>query len=400
MSAPIIQGPIVQGPIIQGWCPGALRPMLSGDGLVVRIRPRGGRLSADQVAGIADLSAKHGNGLVDLSARANLQLRGVTEAGYDPLMAGLQRLGLLDLSAEAEARRNILVTPFWQDGDGAQDIAQGLAQALAADDAPDLPGKFGFAVDTGAVPVLGSASADIRIERVSCGLICRADGDANGIPVTPKMAVEAALRLAHWFMQSGGAPKGRGRMAAHLAKGEENFSHEEFSVTASQYPIAPAPAPGSYSLGYLVGLEFGQITAVALARLGAMRLTPWRMLLLEGVHVAPDLPGLISRANDPLLRVVACTGAPGCPQGLQPTRTLARRLAPYVPGGSLLHVSGCAKGCSLPKAKAITLVGQATGFGFLRHGLAGDTPEKDGLSTAALLSGPSTIFGGQHAASL
>ncbi len=25
---------------IKGWCPGALRPMQSGDGLVVRIRPR------------------------------------------------------------------------------------------------------------------------------------------------------------------------------------------------------------------------------------------------------------------------------------------------------------------------------------------------------------------------
>lgn len=389
-------------PSIQGWCPGALRPMLSGDGLVVRIRPRGGRLSAHQVAGIAALSARHGNGLIDLSARANLQIRGVTDASYNALMAGLQGLGLLDETAEAEARRNILVTPFWQSGDGAQDIAQGLARALAAEDAPDLPGKFGFAVDTGAFPVLGTASADIRIERVSGGLICRADGDANGMRVTPETAVEAALRLAHWFIQSGGAPKGRGRMAAHLARGEENFSYDEFSVSASKYSIAaaPAPAPGPYALGYLAGLEFGQITSVALAGLGAMRLTPWRMLLLEGLHVAPELPGLIAQADDPLLRVVACTGAPGCPQGLQPTRDLARGLAPHVPVGAVLHVSGCAKGCALPKAKAVTLVGQASGFGLVRHGLAGDTPEKDGLRTAALLSGPSAIFGGQHAASL
>ena len=113
-----MSAPIVKGPIIKGWCPGALRPMLSGDGLVVRVRPRGGRLSAAQVAGIADLSARHGNGLIDLSARANLQLRGVTDGSYDALMAGLQALGLLDESAETEARRNILVTPFWQAGDG------------------------------------------------------------------------------------------------------------------------------------------------------------------------------------------------------------------------------------------------------------------------------------------
>ena len=35
---------------IKGWCPSALRPMQSGDGLVVRVRPRGGRLSAEQAA--------------------------------------------------------------------------------------------------------------------------------------------------------------------------------------------------------------------------------------------------------------------------------------------------------------------------------------------------------------
>ena len=27
-------------PVVQGWCPGAHRPMMSGDGLVVRVRPR------------------------------------------------------------------------------------------------------------------------------------------------------------------------------------------------------------------------------------------------------------------------------------------------------------------------------------------------------------------------
>ena len=369
-------------PVIKGWCPGALRPMLSGDGLVVRVRPRGGRLSADQVAGIAALSAKHGNGLIDLSSRANLQIRGVTDASYDTLMAGLQTLGLLDLNAEAEARRNILVTPFWRDGDGAQEIAAGLAQALAGDDAPDLPGKFGFAVDTGAVPVLGAASADIRIEQGPDGLICRADGAKSGEAVTVETVVEAALRLAHWFVDSGGAPDGRGRMAAHLG-GEEKFSYENFSP----------PAPGPHALGYLVGLEFGQMTAATLARLGTMRLTPWRMLLLEGVDRAPDLPGLIAKASDPLLRVVACTGAPGCPQGLQPTRGLARALALQVPKGRLLHVSGCAKGCALPKGAAATLVGQVQGFGFVPMGKASDAPARNGLKDTFLRTEFAVLMG-------
>ena len=71
--------------VVKGWCPSALRPMLSGDGLVVRLRPRGGRLSSAQAAGIAELSARHGNGLIDLTGRANLQIRGVREESHEPL---------------------------------------------------------------------------------------------------------------------------------------------------------------------------------------------------------------------------------------------------------------------------------------------------------------------------
>jgi len=108
-------------PVIQGWCPGALRPMMSGDGLVVRVRPRGGRLTAEQAKGIAALAAAHGNGLLDLSNRANLQIRGVTEASHAALIDGLRALGCLDDSAEGEARRNIITSPFWDEGDASDD---------------------------------------------------------------------------------------------------------------------------------------------------------------------------------------------------------------------------------------------------------------------------------------
>ncbi len=73
------------------------------------------------------------------------------------------------------------------------------------------------------------------------------------------------------------------------------------------------------------------------------------MILIAG-HVAH--PDLITDPADPRLRVTACTGAPGCPQALQPTRDLARTLAPQVPQGQHLHVSGCAKGCAHPKPAA------------------------------------------------
>jgi precorrin-3B synthase len=109
----------------------------------------------------------------------------------------------------------------------------------------------------------------------------------------------------------------------------------------------------------LIALPFGQTdsrTLSALADLAPLRLTPWRMLLLEGLNTMPDLPGLITTPTDPLLRVAACTGAPGCAQALAPVRDLARQLAPSVPEGAMLHVSGCAKGCAHPSAADITLV--------------------------------------------
>ena len=40
----------------KGWCPGALRPMPAGDGLLLRVRPQGSRLDPAQVAGMAEIA--------------------------------------------------------------------------------------------------------------------------------------------------------------------------------------------------------------------------------------------------------------------------------------------------------------------------------------------------------
>lgn len=377
----------MSAPVIQGWCPGALRPMMSGDGLVVRVRPRGGRLTPEQAKGIAELSARHGNGLIDLSARANVQLRGVSEAAHGALIAGLAALGLIDETAEAEARRNIIVTPFWHEGDGVQGIARALAAALAAPDAPQTPGKFGYAIDCGPGPVLQGVSADIRIERAPGGFCVRPDGAATGAFATAETVAGRALDLARWFLGTGGAPAGRGRMAAHLAAGVP-LPDPFRAVTVSPGAATDAPAPGPTPLGCLVGVEFGQLSAdtlSALSNCGALRVTPWRMLLIEGADAAPDLPGLISEPDSPLLRVSACTGAPGCPQAHVATRALARALGRSLPAGLDLHVSGCAKGCAHPGKATLTLVGHPDGtVDLVRDGTTTDTASACGLDPASL----------------
>ena len=73
-------------PEIRGWCPGAHRPMMSGDGLVVRVRPRLARLTTEQVLGLCAAARRHGNGTIDLTNRANLQMRGVDEEDHQPLL--------------------------------------------------------------------------------------------------------------------------------------------------------------------------------------------------------------------------------------------------------------------------------------------------------------------------
>ncbi|MBN8633659.1 MAG: hypothetical protein J0L76_22715, partial [Rhodobacterales bacterium] len=225
--------PASKGPEIKGWCPGALRPMQSGDGLVVRIRPPMGRLTAQQATTIATAAATHGNGIIDLSARANLQLRGVTEASHPRLIDDLRAQGLIDPDIETESLRNLIVTPFRDSPpphphkavaghpadngyDDTDTLAANLTAALAQ--MPRLPGKFGFALDTGAHLALTQASADIRVERSADGdLILRPDGHPLGQPVAD--LAQDAIAMANWFVASGGVSNGRGRMAALIAKG-------------------------------------------------------------------------------------------------------------------------------------------------------------------------------------
>lgn len=355
---------------VQGWCPGALRPMMSGDGLVVRIRPRMARLTPMQGQGIADAALRHGNGLIDLSARANIQLRGIRPDAHAALLADLDALGLIDPDEATEAHRNITVTPFWTAGDGTAEQVAGVTAVLQSPAYANLPGKFGFAI--GPEALLADVSADIRIAPLADGWLVRPDGfDRAAIATSADQVAGLVREMLDWFLAMGGVQTGRGRVAS-LA-GLNATLPASFDQTTPTSPAAPQN-PGRHALGSMVGFEFGQMHATLLATLAthALRITPWRMLLVEGG--TPTDPALITDPHDPRLRVTACTGAPGCPQALQPTRDLARILAPQVPPGQLLHVSGCAKGCAHPKPAAICLVATPAGFDLIRSGRANAIP--------------------------
>ena len=149
----------------RGWCPGVRRPMETGDGLLVRLHPFAGRLTADQARLIAEAAREFGNGHLDITARGNLQIRGVSDETYPGLLALLEREGLAEPEGEGPNRLTI-VSPLA--GLDRIDRVDALALAQAIEDRAGhldgLPAKFFVAVDGG-----GSMPLDAHRRRSSSG---------------------------------------------------------------------------------------------------------------------------------------------------------------------------------------------------------------------------------------
>ena len=379
----------MSAPILRGWCPTAHRPMHSSDGLVVRIRPQNGRLSPDQAVGMADLAQRYGHATIDLTNRANLQIRGVSDADHALLIKGLLALDLVSPNAAAD-RLNIILDPMRPHlaDDHQETIARLLSVQLQKQEFALLPAKFGIVIDTGPQRRLTRTSGDVRIEASKGTLLVRADGLQAGRKAgDPKAAVDLALALVRWFMATKGVDaSGRGRMAQHVASGASLPDALQGGLIPN--PAANIPAPGPMAQGLLVAAAFGQMTSDDLRALAAcattgLHVTPWRMIYLPAPRRLPVMSpsgNLITDPGDPLLRVDACPGAAACPQASVETRGLARRLAPMIPAPARLHVSGCAKGCARSQSADLTLVGRDGRFDLIRNGTAKSAPETPSLA--------------------
>lgn len=367
---------------IKGWCPGAYRPMMAADGLVMRVRPTLARLTAAEVLGLCELARRYGQPGLEVTNRANLQIRGLAETDHDTVLQALGDLGLLDADPAQESRRNILVSPFWQTGDLTQTLTRALLSRLS--DLPELPAKVGFAVDCGPRPLLRGDSADIRLEQGASGLILLADGATAGRAVTQDNAITALIEMAHWLSE---------RITPdHRRMSSVRTGNALPQAWCNATPRSPGTAPciGPVPLGALVGCAFGQIDATAMAKvvkakgIAAVRLTPWRSVLLENADM-PEGTDFVTDPADPVVHINACVGAPYCASATVSTRDIARRLAPHIDG--TLHVSGCAKGCARRTPADVTLVGRDGAFDIVRDGTAADDPNQRGLTPRDLTSG-------------
>ena len=138
----------------RGWCPSLFEHMTSGDGLLARVKPPLGRMSAEAARQVAAAARACGNGQLELTNRGALQVRGLAEATLAPFREAVLAAGLASADPAVERRRNVLVSPF-VDAAG-EALAAELERWIAQDRAlASLPGKFGFAV--------GCTGADITL---------------------------------------------------------------------------------------------------------------------------------------------------------------------------------------------------------------------------------------------
>jgi precorrin-3B synthase len=402
--------------MVRGWCPGALRPMESGDGLIVRLRISLGVVGIALAEQIARWSRRWGNGQIDLTNRGNLQLRGLSPRHLPELQDALAECGLLESSEAGEAVCNVISSPLAGLDPAAvldvRPIARDLEQRLAGNASlHGLPGKFGFAIDDGGSLGLDDVAADIRFiaQPMANGPafevhLAGAPRDPLG-PCRPDALVDVAEALSRVFLclrtgRHTAIRRMRDLVAAYGAEAigrEAGLAPVGSPVTARI--VHPSHFLGVHPLGKAafvgIGLPFGRITAEDVAELASaaatngardLRLTPWRAILLPvpsllAAHAVSA--GLVGRTficdpDDPVRRIAACPGAPSCDRGTAPVRSDAARLAAEIAGvpgcGIVLHVSGCEKGCAHPRSATVTLVCRNGRYDLVRDGIASDSP--------------------------
>jgi precorrin-3B synthase len=167
----------------------------AADGLLARVRLPGGAVSAAQLRELSACAADLGSGVIELTSRANIQVRGLGPASASAFAERIAAAGLLPSTAH-ERVRNIVASPFSGRGPAGlldtQPLVEALDRALCGRPRlADLPGRFLFAVDDGTGDV-ANLGADITFAaRTPAGLGPEATS-AAGKPAGLRSAVTSA----------------------------------------------------------------------------------------------------------------------------------------------------------------------------------------------------------------
>jgi precorrin-3B synthase len=394
----------------RGACPGLSVPMPSGDGLLARLRTTS-TISLSAFAALCAAGREFGNGVIEITGRGSIQIRGLTAASAPPFADAVTALAIAaedGIPVHTNALAGLDVDEILDAGAIAADLRRALAYtSLPARLAP----KVSVVIDGGGALGLDSLAADIRLcadlgDGAAVFHVCVAGNATTATDlgvVASADAVEAAQRLLEVIARHGRTARASDILAAG---GVAPFTAALADlVVAPDHSGAHQPArisdpigrhllrDGSFALG--VGLAFGHADATTLERLvraaetagaAGIRAAADRALLVVGqtaqtastVAAEAERLGFVVRANDPRRYVVACAGAPICAAAHIAARALAPAVADaartHLDSDFRIHISGCAKGCAHAGAASLTIVGRPDGCAIIADGSVHDSP--------------------------
>lgn len=395
-------------------CPGLLRIVPARDGGICRIRLPGGRLTTMQARVIADGAAQWGSGIIEITNRANLQLRGIDSARADALVAALLAADLGPQAPGGDDVRNLLTSPTAGiDIDMIFDtlpLAEKILSLLQV--RPELHAlspKFSISLDGGERTMALEHAHDIWLAALPdgehlafgfAGCAPRAREDAPALAAVPRARVlELVEAILGSFLAS--ARPGQARLRDVLADIPaveflqrvqqrlpfsliQDASLREWRRRAA-YPSAHIGmhAQRDASLCYVGAAPvLGRIDAAQLQALAALaeeyrcelRVAPQQSVLLVDVDpsAAPLVAermhriGLSCNAHALLTHTIACSGTTGCAKARADTKRDALRLVewlePRLQGmAPSIHLTGCERSCAAAQCAEFTLLATAPG---------------------------------------
>ncbi|RWO25610.1 precorrin-3B synthase [Mesorhizobium sp.] len=223
----------------RGACPALSAPMQTGDGLLVRLNPVAGGLLPKSLIGLGEAASRHGNGIMEVTARGSLQIRGLTPASARLLAMEVNALGIA-------VRTGVLVETGPLAGLDPQEIADprplaeriraAIAAAIAeAGLAQRLGPKVSVIVDGGGRLGMDAVTADVRLAatRTNAGIRWQVSVAGDGQNAMPLATVgdDAARDIAIAMLRMV-AEKGRDAHARDLTA-------RQLTSLASWHSFAP-----------------------------------------------------------------------------------------------------------------------------------------------------------------
>ncbi len=370
--------------IRRGWCPSLFHPMKTGDGWLCRIKPFFAKLTSRQARFIARSASDLGNGFINLSQKANLQLRGFTPEHIQQFIPFANQENLCSLNALEEGKRNILISPLAGiDPSCHQDTilyAQCVHHEIIENETIQfLSDKFSFVIDGDGLYPLTQHHADINLRFYHNQWILQLGYAQQVIPCDlnhcPKL-LKQILEFCHHHNY----PRLLHQDHTEQFLKETSISGQSYNHSTSSERLSI----GQFPQGYHIGIPFGLLNSHDLNVLAdisdqygnsTLQITPDRSIILPycSAKAHGDLKSFITDQNDIRLHIISCPGKPYCFQGQQPTMHDIQKLIHFWHSKlQTLHISGCAKGCASPQKNPMTLCATPKGYTLILNGRADD----------------------------